>query len=165
MAANNIIATLTPENFKSDNRSHAVLGYRNNHPVLIMPDGTISRATATGWLSDRYDGGQIDVIVAWMADSDAGNARLEVSIERLENAGTDVDADAYGTAEAQTIAVPATSGVIKYSTWNLTAGELDSLVAGEMFRLMIRRIANDADATDTTVGKVYILGVKLVDNA
>jgi hypothetical protein len=70
---------------------------------------------------------------------------------------TDMDADSFATAQTPTaITVPATSGVIQEISIPFTNGaQMDSLAAGEMFRLKLTR----DPANDTSTGDLQLLSV------
>ena len=61
----------------------------------------------------------------------------------------DIDADSFATANSAGGTAPGTSGqVIKVTTTHTTGAEMDSLAAGEAFRLKIRRDADGTSGTD-----------------
>lgn len=136
---------------------------RNNHPVLDFD-------AATDWIADfhsvlprHYSGSGLTLILGWTATSaTTGNCVWTGAIERIADGGDDMDADSLATAQTVTAAAPATSGILEYSTMTFTAGAaMDSLAAGEIFRL---RITRDADnASDTMTGDAELWTVHLYE--
>jgi hypothetical protein len=118
---------------------------------LIAPQGLTASVTA--------------VITYMMASAIAGKVDFEISIEAVsDNDAVDLDAvasfDAANTITAPT--VPGTAGYIDQITISLA--NLDSLAAGDYFRLSLSRDANDA-TNDTAAGDCYVLSVELRDSA
>jgi hypothetical protein len=78
----------------------------------------------------------------------------DASLERMT---TDIDTDSFDTAASITATTNATSGVPNYSTITLTT--IDSLAAGNGFRLKINRDANNAN--DTMTGDAELIAVEV----
>ncbi len=76
-----------------------------------------------------------------MATATSGNVQLRASIERDDVNGIDIDADSFGSTASDQQAAPATSGLIFEHSFTLSGGALDSVAAGDLFRLKIERIA------------------------
>jgi hypothetical protein len=105
------------------------------------------------------------VITYMMASATSGKVDFEIAVEAVsDNDALDLDAntsfDAVNTITAPT--VPGTAGYIDQITVALS--NLDSLTAGDYFRLSLTRDANDA-SNDTAAGDCYVLGVELRDSA
>jgi hypothetical protein len=87
-----------------------------------------------------------------------GHDRLGRHVRALNDAGQDIDADGFATAQTITAAtVDATSGNATTTSVTCTAGAAgtDSIAAGDLFRLRIRRDV----ANDTATGDAQILAV------
>jgi hypothetical protein len=140
----------------------AGISSRNAHPVLTFDDTTDESAIWSGAMSEDYDGSAaVDVIVvSTAATATSGSVGWEVSIERVANAGTDVDADSFDTAQTVSAAVSGTSGIATYATVAFAdQTEMDGLQAGEYFRLKLTRDASVA-SDHTGDAEVYaVIGV------
>jgi len=98
----------------------------------------------------------LQIRLAWMATSaTSGNCRWGVQIERCT---TDLDADSFDTATEATGAANGTSGIATVTS--LTATAIDSLAAGDTFRIKIFRNADDA-TNDTMTGDAELIAVEI----
>lgn len=130
---------------------------RNNHPVLDFDAATNESTHFSGVLPDGYAGGGITVTVIWAATSaTSGDVVWEAAIERIDSLSLDIDADSFATAQTVTITAAGTSGQVKYSDITFTNGaQMDSLAAGEAFRVKITR--NAASGSDTMTGDAELV--------
>lgn len=138
--------------------NYATFGTRNNHPVLEFDDTTQESAIFSAVLPSSYSGGGLTVSVYWAAaTATTGTIGWDVAIERIDASSLDVDADSFATAQTVTAAtVPATSGQIIKSSVSITSGaDMDSLAAGEAFRVRLRRDV----ATDTATGDAQMVAL------
>ena len=85
----------------------------------------------------------------------SGNVRWGVQFEKT---GTDLDADSYDTNAQATSAANGTSGI--ESVASITITTIDSLVAGDRFRLRVYRVAADA-TNDTMTGDAQLVSVEV----
>lgn len=138
--------------------NHASLDLRNAIPVLDFDDTTAEAVFLQGILPRHYSGGGITITLWWMASSaTAGNVRWETAIER---GNTDLDSDSFATGQAATTAASGTSGIPASTSIPHTSGaQMDSLVAGEPFRLRVTRLA--ADGADTMTGDAELLAIEM----
>jgi len=154
------LAAFGPYDNEPPSSNYAVLDWRNNHPVLAFNDTTQQTAIFTGVLPASYAGGGITVEVYSMAaTATSGTHGWDVAIERMDSGTTDMDADSFGSAATvSTSTVPGTSGVILKQTVNISNGaNMDSLAAGENFRLRLRRdVVNDNAVGDAQVVSVVV---------
>lgn len=136
---------------------------RNGHKVASFDDTTDETLWFTGVLPRNYGGAGITVRLAWMAASATANAVIwEVGFERHEDEGTDLDADSFATNQFASSTAPATSGAVQYLDIPFTNGaQIDSLAAGEHFRLRVTRDANGTNGTDSMTGDAQLLSVEL----
>lgn len=141
----------------------APIGWRNAHPYLrFAPQpGTQQVAVWSAIMPTAYAGGNLIVRVKWAAVPTTGTVAFDATFERVADGGQDIDADGWATA--QTIAaatVDATSGNVKTSSVTATAGATgtDSIAAGDLFRLRVRR-----DLADTAAGDAQLLLVELCE--
>jgi len=151
--------------FAQDNEpptsNFATLDTRNMHPVLDFDDTTAEAAVFTGVLPSGYAGGGITVQVAYSATSaTSGTIGFTVEIERIGDSQQDVDADSFASAQTITaVTVPGTSGFVDVVSVNISNGaNMDSLAAGEQYRIRIKRdVANDNAAGDAELHWVSVV--------
>jgi hypothetical protein len=89
------------------------------------------------------------------ATATSGNVRWGASFEAT---GTDLDADSFDTVTQATSAANGTSGI--ETLVEITCTAIDSLVAGNRFRLRVDRIAADA-TNDTMTGDAQLVAVEV----
>jgi len=126
--------------------AYATPDTRNSHPVLDLDPDTDEDAVFGGVLPTTYAGGGLTVEIYWTATSaTTGDVVLNAAIERMN---TDLDVDSFAAAQTATSTTNGTSGIITKTTITFTDGaQMDSLAAGEAFRIRITRDANAAGDT------------------
>jgi hypothetical protein len=142
--------------------NYATLDTRNGHPCLDFDTTTQEAAIFTGVLPPDYLGGGITVTVfCSMTSATSGTVGWLVSIERINASGLDIDADSFATAQTITATtVPGTSGQVLAMSVNISNGaNMDSLAAGELFRIKIERDVSN----DTATGDAELLRVLMVE--
>jgi len=160
MASGDTLVSFVPTDNHPPNANAATPDYRNGHPVLDFDQATVEYANFKSCLPRFYSGGGITATIAWSASTaTSGNAKWNVAIERIEDEGTDIDADSFATAQTATGAAPATSGAIQYTAVALTNAQIDGLLVGEWFRMQTSRDASHAN--DTMTGDAELVGVEL----
>lgn len=161
MASGNTLVTITPAANEPPTASVATLDSRNSHPCLDFDASSDESAVFTGLLPRSYAGGGLTVTLAWAATSaTTGNVVWNAQIERLEDEGTDSDSDSFASAQTATGTTAGTSGSLQYTSITFTSGaQMDSLAAGEMFRLKITRDADNG--SDTMTGDAELFGVEI----
>lgn len=153
MAAGDTLHIFKPQNSEPPSTNYATFNTRNGHLVLEFDTTTQETAIFSGRMPRNYAGGNLVVSVSWMAaTATSGTGGWDVTFERDADAGDDMDADSFATAQTITAAtVPGSSGVVKVTSVTITAGATgtDSVVAGDDFRLRVRRdVANDTATGD-----------------
>jgi len=119
----------------------ATFHVRNARPVLdfaLTEIGLFSSIWPT-----NYSGLGITVLLHYcMTSAVANDINLEASFERTGEV-LDIDADSFAAAQSTgDIVVPGTSGLVDIVPVVFTDGaEIDSILAGEGFRLKIERVA------------------------
>lgn len=141
--------------------NYATLDTRNGRPCLDFDTTTQETAIFTGVLPADYSGAGVTVHL-WVALTSAtsGTVGWDVAFERTDVSSLDIDADSFGSATTVTaVTVPGTSGQVLKMSVNVSNGSnMDSLAAGELFRLRIRRDV----ANDTATGDAELLRVMMV---
>jgi hypothetical protein len=160
MASGNTLVVFGPNDNEPPTSNYATLDTRNNHPCLDFDAGTDESAIFTGVLPRHYAGGGITVKIIWSATgATSGDVVWNSAIERLDT-GTDMDSDSFATATTATATTGGTSGTPAYTDVAHTSGaQMDSLAAGEAFRLKVTRNADDG--ADTMTGDAELIGVEI----
>lgn len=160
MASGDTLAIYRPRGNQAPPLNYATLLLRNSHLVLEFPKSFNAIAVFEGFLPRNYAGGGITATIVWVAKTDtAGNALLTGAFERLADGGQDIDVDGFAAAQQNTGTAPGTSGSPRYTTIAFTNAQIDGLAAGEAFRLMIQRLADNV--LDTMAGTLQLLRVEL----
>ena len=151
----------SPQDAEFPTSNYATLDGRNNHPCLDFDTTTQETAYFRGVLNSAYAGAGVTINL-WVAASTAtsGTIGFDVAFERIDVSSLDIDADSFGSATTVTATtVPGTSGQLLKLTVNVSDGaNMDSLAAGEMFRLRVRRdVSNDTAAGDAELYRVEMV--------
>ena len=135
----------------------ATLDTRNSVLVLEFDAATEESATFIGVIPENAAlPSGLTVRLWWTGDTaTSGNVRWGV---QLEKTGTDLDADSYDTNAQVTSAASGTSGI--ESVASITITTIDSLAAGDRFRLRVYRVAADA-TNDTMTGDAQLVAVEV----
>jgi hypothetical protein len=161
MASGNTLAAFPPAAYEPPAANYATLNVRNQHPVLEFDTTTQETAIWSGVMPQHYAGGNIVVHVRWAAASaTSGTIGWDATLERVDAGTLDTDADSFATAQTITAAtVSGTSGVTSVTSVTCTAGATgtDSVAAGDLFRVRIRRDV----ANDTATGDAQLFSVEL----
>jgi hypothetical protein len=135
----------------------ATLDTRNSVNVLEFDAATEESATFVDAIPEGANlASGLLVRIWWMGDTaTSGNVRWAASLER---GTTDLDADSFDTATEVTSAANGTAGIL--SVAEITCTTIDSLAAGDLFRLRIARKAADA-TNDTMTGDAQLVAVEV----
>lgn len=138
--------------------SAATTDTRNSLPVLDFDDAADEIAIFGGVISPDYAAGGLTVEIYWSAaTATTGDVVWNAGIERMN---TDVDADSFAADNTATSTTNGTSGILTTTTITFTDGaDMDSLAAGEAFRIKITRdadIAGDTMAGDAELHRVVV---------
>ncbi len=155
MASGDIVCALVPQDNEPPASNYATLDTRNGHPVLAFDTTTAEGAVFTAFF--RVAAASCSIHITWVsAAATSGTVGWTAEVERMQDAGTDIDSDSFDSVNTVTAAtVPATSGIPKVTSAALTNG--DSTAAGEWARVRIKRdVANDTLAEDAQILAVAI---------
>lgn len=160
MASGNSLLFCSPLANEPPASNGATFNNRNARPICEYDPTTDQSSLFTFDLPLHYSAGGITVTLKWAADTaTSGDVKWGASFER-NLLGTDtVAADSFATQKTVTTTCPGTAGIITSSVIAFSNAEIDGMLAGEMGRIMVRRIASDA--ADTMAGKAQIIGVGL----
>jgi hypothetical protein len=134
----------------------ATLDTRNSIAVLDFDDTTDESAIFVSVCPQGANlASGLSIRLIWTATTATSGACVwDASLERMT---TDIDANSFDTAQSVTATTNAISGVPNYSTITLTT--IDSLTAGDGFRLKINR--NASNASDTMTGDAELIAVEV----
>lgn len=149
-------AVFTPMTSQPPASNFATLDTRNSIAVLDFDAAT---QESVFWVSVMPEAASLasglKIRIQWMATSaTSGDVVWGAQIERMN---TDLDTDSYDTAATATGTANATSGIP--TTTEITLTTIDSVAAGELFRVSVYRKA--ADAADTMTGDAELIAVEV----
>ena len=149
-------AVFTAEHNQPPSTAFATLDTRNSIAVLDFDDAATESAVFVGIIPEAASlGSGLIVRLHFMATTaTSGNVRWSVAFER---GNTDLDSDSFDTATAATTATSGTSGIVTVSAITCTA--IDSVTAGDLFRVRVQRLG--ADAADTMTGDAELVAVEI----
>ena len=161
MASGNSLCLFTPSMAEYPASNFATPDVRNVVLILDFDDTTDENVEFAGFMPRHYDGGGITVTIGWMATTaTSGNAIIDVSFKSISAEADDVDTKAFAAVNSVTDAAAGTSGYVMYATITFTDGaDMDSVAAGEYFRMKVNRDANNA--SDTMSGDLELVFVEI----
>jgi len=151
-----LVRFTAPKDNQPPATNFATLDTRNSIAVLDFDDTTDESAIFVSVCPQGANlASGLSIRLIWTATTATSGACVwDASLERLT---TDIDTDSFDTAASITATTNATSGVPNYSTITLTT--IDSLTAGDGFRLKINRDANNG--SDTMTGDAELIAVEV----
>jgi hypothetical protein len=140
--------------------NYATFDIRNGHPVLDFDAATSEAAIFSSTLPLSYGGAGLAVEIGYsMTSATSGTCGWTVEFERIGDGQQDVDSDGFAAPQTVTaVTVPGTSGHVDVVSVNVSNGaNIDSIAAGEQFRIRIKRdVANDDAAGDAELHFVRV---------
>lgn len=148
-------ATFTPMTSQPPASNFATLDTRNSIAVLDFDDTTEESVFWVGVMPEAASlaSGLIVNIFFMATTATSGDARFGAQFERMN---TDEDSDSFDTATEATVATSGTSGIV--TKLSITCTTIDSIAAGELYRLKIYR---DTSGADTITGDVEVVAVEV----
>jgi len=149
MASGDTLIIFLPAMAEPLSANGATPDLRNYHPVLDFDASTNESAVFSAILPRAYDGGGLTVYVHYsMTSAEADTVDWDASFERIGDQQQDVDSDSFAAAQSTNdTTVPGTTGLVDVISIAFTDGaQMDSVAAGEGFRLKITRDASSDDA-------------------
>jgi hypothetical protein len=150
MASGDTLLVFTPWANEPPASNYATPDVRNNHPVLDFDDTTNESAVFSAIMPRHYGGGGVTVYLHYaMTSATSGTVDWDVAFERIGDQQLDIDADSFADANSvDDTTVPATTGNVDVVSVAFTDGaDMDSVAAGETFRIKITRDAASDDAS------------------
>jgi len=163
VASGNSLLQFSPLHNEPPAAIYATLDSRNGHPVLDFDGATDEEAVFSGVLPAHYAGGGLTVDTYWaFSSATSGSLRVQAAIERMDASSLDIDADSFASFQSAGGSAPGTSGQVIVVTVTLSSGaNMDSLAAGEAFRLKIRRDADGTSGTDDIATDAELVAVQI----
>jgi hypothetical protein len=126
---------------------------RNGHKVIGFDAAAVESVTFKAVIPSTYaSGSNVTGKVRWLATSaTSGNVRTRLEFERVNTAGTDLDADSFATAVEANAAADATAGKLFEASFTLANADLDAVAAGDAVRIKVSRVGTDG-TNDTMTG-------------
>lgn len=151
------ISTFTAKDNHPPATNFATLDTRNSILVLEFDATTDESAVFIGYIPDgAVLTNGLKTRISWAADTaTSGNVRWGV---QYEADGTDLDSDSFDTASLATSSANATCGI--ESIAEITSTSIDSLSAGDRFRLKVYRDADDT-VNDTMSGDAQLIALEV----
>lgn len=163
MASGNSLVYFDALSAQLPSSNYATLDTRNGVAVLDYDDTTDESADFAGMMPYTYSGGGITVTVGWMATSaTTGTISLDVSLMSVTDDADDLDTKTFAAANNANPTTASASGEIQYTDITFTDGaDMDSVAAGEYFRLRVTRDANGTTSTDNMSGDMELVFVSI----
>lgn len=154
---NKTLTYFTPLDNQPPASNFATLDTRNSIAVLDFDDTTEETTVFVGVIPENAAlGSGISVRIHWVATSaTTGSCRWGVQFEKMN---TDLDSDSFDTATEDHSTTNGTSGI--ETVTSITCTSIDSLAAGDLFRLKIYRDVTDT-TNDTMTGDAELIAVEL----
>ncbi|MEN1679477.1 MAG: hypothetical protein AAGJ46_07770 [Planctomycetota bacterium] len=154
------LAVFDPLNSHPPTTGNARLDLRAGWPVLDFADTTSEATDFIGIVPSIYSGLGLDLRLSFTATSATTGAVVwAAKLERVQHGVADIDGEAFGAEHATTTNVAATSGAIASASISVPAADLSGLMAGDVYRLRVRRVA--ADAADTATGDAELVALEV----
>lgn len=161
MGQNQTLVTFRPQQAESPASIYGVFSTRNAHPILGFDDTTNWNSLFTSVMPKQYTARGVTVILTWLAASaTTGDVVWNAYFERDDIGGQNMDSDGFASAQTTTTTTNGTNGLLNSTSIAFTSGaQMDSVVAGDMFRLKAER--NAASGSDTMVGNAQIVMIEV----
>lgn len=160
MASGDTLIVFTPLHNEPPSSNYATLDTRNQNAVLDFDATTNESAVFKGIMPRNYGGGGVTVYIHYaMSTATSGDIDWDVAFERIGDQQQDIDDDGFAAVNSvDNTTVPGTSGNVDIVNVTFTDGaDMDSVAAGEAFRLKVTRDA----VSDTAGGDAELLAVEI----
>lgn len=163
MASGDTLAVFFPQNAEPPGSNFATLDIRNGVLVADYDDGTDESLEFAGFMPRHYGGGGITVTVGWMATSaTSGTISLDVGFKSVTDDADDLDTKSFAAVNNANPTTASASGEVDYATITFTDGaDMDSIAAGEYFRMIVTRDADGTTSTDDLSGDMELVFVEI----
>jgi hypothetical protein len=159
MASGDTLLEWFPANGEPPATVYATFITRNGILVAEFDDSAATEGLIfRGVLPNHYGGSGLTLEIHWMGKTaTTGNVVWGGEIER---GNTDLDSDSFATQQTATGAANGTSGIETVTNITFSNGaNMDSLAAGEAFRLRVSRLGSNG--SDTMTGDAQLISLHL----
>lgn len=163
MASGDTLVVFTPVSAQLPSSNYATFDVRNNTLVLDFDDTTDESVEFSGFMPRHYGGGGLTITIGWMATTaTSGTVSIDVAFKSMTDDVDDLDTKSFATANNLNPTTASASGEIDYATVTFTDGaDMDSVAAGEYFKLQITRDADGTTSTDNMTGDMELVFVEI----
>jgi len=150
MASGDSLLQWHPYNNEPPSSNYATLDTRNSRPCLDFDATTNESAVFSGVMPQHYGSSGVEVYIHYaMSSAEANTVDWDAAFELVGDQDLDVDGDDFAAVNStDDTTVPGTTGLVDIISIAFTDGaDMDSVTAGDGFRLKITRDASSDDAT------------------
>jgi hypothetical protein len=153
---NKSLCYFTPLDNQPPATNFATLDTRNSIAILDFDDTTAEHSVFLGVIPpNAVLSSGLDIRIFWTATT-ATSGAVVWGVE-VEKTNTDIDSDSFGAAAGGSSSANGTNGVPTIATIPITT--IDSLAAGDLFRLKIYRVVDNA--ADNMLGDAELIAVEV----
>ena len=163
-ASGDTLVIFTPFANEPPSSSPATLDVRFQRPVIDFDADADECAVFTAIMPQSYAGTTgVTVFLDWSATTGvADDIRLDVYFEEVTRDSLDTDADDFAAANSVTDIAPGTSGHVTQANVTFTDGvDMDSVGAGDLFRIKVCRDADNGASLDDMTGDAEIHAIEI----
>ena len=160
MASGDTLVIFRPQDNEPVSSNAATPDTRNQHPVLDFDASTNESAVFSAVMPQSFAAttGTTVYIHNAMSSATSGDIDWDGQFERIGDQQQDIDSDGFAAAQSvDNTTVPGTSGNVDIVSIAFTNAQMDSVAAGEGFRLKLTRDA----ASDTATGDAELRFVEI----
>jgi hypothetical protein len=172
MAAGDTLLIFTPLQCEQPVSNPATFDARNAHPCLDFDDTTNESAVFSGVMPQNYAGGGVTVYLHFSASTAQESVKTVTWLacfERIGDQQLDIDSDSFVDVNSGQGTASTTSGLVDIASIAFTNGaDMDSVAAGEAFRIKITRDPEDTSEQiepDDAGGDAELLRVEIRETA
>jgi hypothetical protein len=161
MASGDTLCVFFPQNAEPPSSNYATFDTRNGVLVLDFDDSTTESVEFAGFMPRHYGGGGITCTIGWMFTSSGtpgtDTCDWEISFKSVTDDADDLDTKSFAAANAVLATSASADGEVAYDTIAFTDGaDMDSVAAGEYFRLKVARDATGGTASPGDAELVFV---------
>lgn len=162
MASGDSLCLFLPSAAEFPSTGYATPDIRDGILVLAFNDTVDESIEFAGFMPRHYDGGGITVTTIWMSeDQTSGTISWDISFKSFTD-DVDVASKSFATAKNENATTASVSGEMDYAETPFTNGtEMDSILAGEYFRMLVTRDGNGTTSTDSLVNDMQLVAIEI----